>query len=872
MVWLSSFYIRHRWLILLVAIALLPLAIHGARTALANNTNDVREWLPQEYGETADYRWFRQSFGNDEFVVISWPGCHADDPRLDLVAKRLVPAASEPVDDNRRALFQRIITGPQLLQRLTDPPISLSPEQAVHRLRGTLYGPDGRQTCAILTMHDESKRHLRRSIATLRRIIVEECGVADDELKLGGPPTVNAALDAASNKSLLELAGLSGVVGLLIAWRCFRTWRLTLIVFFVGAYSALASLGVVGYTTVAMNAILITMAPLVYVAATSGAIHLANYYRDSVRDRGIAGAAGRAVAHAFVPLALATTTTAAGLISLCYSELLPIRMFGLFSAIGVVLSGLLLFFVLPALLEVGKPGTGRSPKGRDNQGETVAASQFVVPPLGGDVLRVPTRSLPPEGGTTNKVTGQVGQPFQADCQAGKPDLHVAGEMTSTSETATTSLHVEGEDQLSPAWHRFAMLVIGKSHWMTTAGLAALLVAGLGLLQVETSINILRFFSRKSDIVQTYAWMETNLGKLVPMELVIRLDDRTCQLDLLERMELVSQVERRLRQLPEVGSALSAVTFAAELPPHKDWPLPAEFTTRRAVTKTRLEKNYDGLLKTGYLVRGEGEELWRISVRVSARRGLNMGQVIQRLKEVVEPVLQLQREQSPNGIAALYTGLIPIIYKAQQSLLDGLIFGFGTDLALIVIAIALLMRHWSPGAMLLLTSLFPTTLIFGVMGWTGIVVDVGTVMTPCVALGVTVDDVVHFLLWFKRGIERGMDRRQAVMLAYQGCVRAMYQSWGVIGLGLSMFAFSTFTPTMRFGAMMVTLLTVGLIGNLVFLPALLSGPLGRYLETSIRKRMSRSARFNTTQASPASESETPEPAVASVTPRRRSVKS
>src|SRR5690606_27497485 len=129
------------------------------------------------------------------------------------------------------------------------------------------------------------------------------------------------------------------------------------------------------------------------------------------------------------------------------------------------------------------------------------------------------------------------------------------------------------------------------------------------------------------------------------------------------------------------------------------------------------------------------------------------------------------------------------------------------------AIVLLMRHWSSGILLTCTSIFPTTVVFGFMGWAGIIVDVGTVMTPSVALGVTIDDVVHFILWFKRGIEKGLDRGEAVMLAYQGCARAMYQSWGVIGLGLSMFALSSFTPTQRFGALMVSLLSAGLIGNL-----------------------------------------------------------
>jgi hypothetical protein len=61
---------------------------------------------------------------------------------------------------------------------------------------------------------------------------------------------------------------------------------------------------------------------------------------------------------------------------------------------------------------------------------------------------------------------------------------------------------------------------------------------------------------------------------------------------------------------------------------------------------------------------------------------------------------------------------------------------------------------------------------------------------------------------------------------------MVQSWGVIGLGLSAFALSSFIPTFRFGALMIGLLTAGLIGNLYFLPALLAGPLGRLIAAHV----------------------------------------
>jgi hypothetical protein len=54
-----------------------------------------------------------------------------------------------------------------------------------------------------------------------------------------------------------------------------------------------------------------------------------------------------------------------------------------------------------------------------------------------------------------------------------------------------------------------------------------------------------------------------------------------------------------------------------------------------------------------------------------------------------------------------------------------------------------------------------------------------------------------------------------------------QAAAISGLGLSVFALSTFTPTQRFGYLMLTILFAGLVAELIMLPALLAGPLGRF---------------------------------------------
>ena len=44
--------------------------------AVQGMKNDVKDWLPKEFEETKDLEEFRQYFLSEQFVLVSWDGCH----------------------------------------------------------------------------------------------------------------------------------------------------------------------------------------------------------------------------------------------------------------------------------------------------------------------------------------------------------------------------------------------------------------------------------------------------------------------------------------------------------------------------------------------------------------------------------------------------------------------------------------------------------------------------------------------------------------------------------------------------------------------------------------------------------------------------
>ena len=803
-----NFYQRYSVGIMAILVFLLPMVVVGAIKAKGNNRNDVKGWLPLEYPETQVYRFFRRNFQGEEFILISWEGCTMTDPRLELLSQKLLPPPEEASRIDRPIFFKTAQTGPRAVERMTSEPLNLDREEAISRLTGALIGPppagveagsaaddlDQRQTCLVLTLADTARANLHGAIDTIRKVALEECGIPEKSLHMGGPPVDNVSIDKAGQTSVTILFALSLVVGFFVSWWSLKSKLLVGLVLASGVYSMFASLAVVWYSGYPVDAILLTMPSLVYVATTSGAIHLANYYRDQLAETGVQeGAAGRAVHHALLPLSLATGTTAVGLATLAVSELVPIRMFGIFSAVGVVVSFVILVTFMPAALEL----------------------------------------------------------FPPKLKLGKLAADEESDSWRPIET-------------SPWWH-FGQWVTRHNGLVTTACLLAMAGVGYGMTRVESSVQLMRLFSPKARIREDYRWLETKLGPLVPMEILVRIDQQDCRLNFLERMELVGNIQREIGVLDEVGSSLSTVTFGRSLDAGdagdgvggaaaRAFGLGAR--TKRSVLNRRLTAHRQDFLDGDYLreaqsADGRDEELWRISARVSATKEVDYALFQRDLRTKIDPILAALGTNGVTGIKVDYTGLVPLVYKAQHSLLDGLILGFVTDFGIIVAVMILLCRAASAGLVLLLPAAFPAVMVFGGMGWGNsmlksldagtLLIDIGTVMAPSVALGVTVDDVVHFMLWFRRGIADGLDRKQAVMLAYKGCARAMYQSWGVIGIGLSVFSLSPFGPTQRFGHMMLAMLTIALVGNLVLLPALLAGPLGAVFSWSVLRIEEKKAR-------------------------------
>ena len=107
-----------------------------------------------------------------------------------------------------------------------------------------------------------------------------------------------------------------------------------------------------------------------------------------------------------------------------------------------------------------------------------------------------------------------------------------------------------------------------------------------------------------------------------------------------------------------------------------------------------------------------------------------------------------------------------------------------------------------------------------MGWLNIPLDIMTITIAAIAIGIAVDDTIHFIHRFEDEFKFDHDYVQAMRRAHDGIGHAMYYTTLVIVIGFSILMLSNLVPTIYFGLLTVVIMINVLAADLLLLPKML----------------------------------------------------
>lgn len=140
--------------------------------------------------------------------------------------------------------------------------------------------------------------------------------------------------------------------------------------------------------------------------------------------------------------------------------------------------------------------------------------------------------------------------------------------------------------------------------------------------------------------------------------------------------------------------------------------------------------------------------------------------------------------------------------------------------IVLLCMFVLFRSLRTGLFCMIPNFLPVVAIFGLMGWFDIPLDNATILTSSIAVGIAVDDTVHFVDYLRERLRAGADIEQAIRDTFRLKGPAMLWTTIVLTLGFSVLAFGELAGTAAFGLLLGAGMITALIGDFLLLPAVI----------------------------------------------------
>ncbi|TMH84488.1 MAG: hypothetical protein E6H45_11445 [Betaproteobacteria bacterium] len=185
-------------------------------------------------------------------------------------------------------------------------------------------------------------------------------------------------------------------------------------------------------------------------------------------------------------------------------------------------------------------------------------------------------------------------------------------------------------------------------------------------------------------------------------------------------------------------------------------------------------------------------------------------------EVIPPT----RDPLDPALAIRVTGESVLIHNAADVMAINEVTSFIFTFIVIGLIHAWLFRSVIAAVLTLIPNLIPILVGFGLMGALGVPLNTGTAMVATIAIGIAVDDTVHFVDAFRRHFAQGGDARTAVLLTLRSQGRPIIYVSLTLAAGFLVMTASNFLPVRSFGIFSALVMLVAMVAELALTPILL----------------------------------------------------
>ena len=365
------------------------------------------------------------------------------------------------------------------------------------------------------------------------------------------------------------------------------------------------------------------------------------------------------------------------------------------------------------------------------------------------------------------------------------------------------------------------------------------VTGASQLIVENSF--INYFKKDTDIYKGMKIIDQELGGTTPLDIILTLSDENNTVSPIpvaqedtkeaesfedefsakenqeqywftdEKIKVIKKVHDYLTHLEQIGEIQSFATLLDTgkiLNENKDLD-----SIDLALIYKKLPQKYRDVILTPY-VNIEHNQL-RFSTRiVDSNEELRRDALLKKITEDLTHIIN-------HDVATVRLSNLMVLYNNMlQSLFDSQITMISLVLLIIFIMFFILFRSLKLTLIALTANIIPIAMVFGFMGWLHIPLDIMTITIAAIAMGIGVDDTIHYIHRFKAEFSKDNFYYFTMHRTNTSIGNALYYTTLTVVIGFSILTLSNLIPTIYFGLLTMLVMIAALISNLILLPKLL----------------------------------------------------
>jgi hypothetical protein len=339
----------------------------------------------------------------------------------------------------------------------------------------------------------------------------------------------------------------------------------------------------------------------------------------------------------------------------------------------------------------------------------------------------------------------------------------------------------------------------------------IVVAFISATKIKVETNLLDYFKKTSPLRIATSFIEDNLAGVRTVDVSLSSDTVDAFKDPVN-LRVIEKIESYVETIDGVDSVISFSEFIKDMNEsfHNEnnsyYSIP---DSANMISQYLLLYNYEDIDEFV----NESFDHSKISIRTSAHMTSEQDRIIKQIKVFVQGLKCENLDIRVTGRAVLHVNTIDALIKGQiQSLC--------TAASVIALILFVVLKSFKLGVLSLVPNLFPVLLNFGIMGAFSIPLNTATALIAAVAIGIAVDDTIHFLTEYINKRKRGISIPETIELVITGKGRAISLSSLILCIGFGTMITSSFVPTVHFGALSAIIMITAVIGDLIVLPSIL----------------------------------------------------